>query len=83
MFCLLVPVQLADKVCNKIAIGLTQDQSVVRVTTPKANSLNLLDVDLAKLDITLENSQAPFFIPLHQNEGVVSSACMLTNNHRG
>jgi hypothetical protein len=57
MFCLLVPVQLADKVCNKIAIGLTQDQSVVRVTTPKANSLNLLDVDLAKLEITLENSQ--------------------------
>jgi HD-like signal output (HDOD) protein len=54
---ILVLVRLADQACNKIGIGLTQDQSVVLVATPEANSLNLSDVDLAKLEIMLEDSQ--------------------------
>jgi HD-like signal output (HDOD) protein len=54
---LLVLVRLADKACNKIGIGLTTNESVVLVATPEANSLNLSDVDLAKLEIMLEDSQ--------------------------
>ena len=54
---LLVLVRLADKACNKIGIGLTTDESLVLVATPEANALNLSDVDLAKLEIMLEDSQ--------------------------
>ena len=54
---LLLLVRLADKACNKIGIGLTQDDSVVLVATPEANSLNLSDIDLAKLEIMLEDSR--------------------------
>jgi len=48
---------LVDPACNKIGIGLTQDTSLVLVATPEANSLNLSDVDLARLEIILEDSQ--------------------------
>jgi len=60
---LLILVRLADKACNKCGIGLTEDSSVVLVATPEANLLNLSDVELAKMEIMLEDSQ----VSPHQN----------------
>ena len=54
---LLILVRLADKACHKSGIGLTEDPSIVLVATAEANYLNLSDVELAKLEIMLEDSQ--------------------------
>jgi HD-like signal output (HDOD) protein len=51
-------VRMADKACNKMGLGLHQDPAVVLLATPEANELHLTDVDLAKLEIMIEDTQA-------------------------
>lgn len=55
-------VRLADKTCNKMEIGLKVDPELVLVATDEAAALRLSDVDIAKMQIHLEDSsvyQAP------------------------
>ena len=54
---LLALVCLANKACLKLGIGLPADEELVLVATPEAQTLNLTDVDLAQLEIMLEDSQ--------------------------
>lgn len=49
-------VRLADKTCNKMEIGLTTDPERVLVATDEAVALRLSDVDVAKMQIHLEDS---------------------------
>lgn len=49
-------VRLADKTCNKMEIGLTTDPELVLVATDEAVALRLSDVDVAKMQIHLEDS---------------------------
>jgi HD-like signal output (HDOD) protein len=54
---LLLIVRLADKVCNKLGIGLAADPSIIVAATEEAKLLHLGEVDLAQMEITLEDSQ--------------------------
>ncbi len=54
---LLVLVRLADKACCKLGIGLDSDPSVVLVTAPEAGVLRISEVDLARMEIMLEDSR--------------------------
>jgi HD-like signal output (HDOD) protein len=54
---LLVLVRLANHICHKMGIGLCQDPSIVLMETPEANHLQLSEVDLARLEVRLEDSQ--------------------------
>ena len=54
---LLALVRLADKVCLKLGIGQVKDPGLMLVATPEAECLNISDVDLAQLEIMLEDSQ--------------------------
>jgi HD-like signal output (HDOD) protein len=54
---LLLTVRLADKTCNKMGIGLRQDSGSVLAATPEANELHLSEVDIAKMEIMLEDAQ--------------------------
>jgi HD-like signal output (HDOD) protein len=51
-------VQLANKTCNKMGIGVRQDFGTVLTATPEANELHMSEVDIAKMEIMLEDSQA-------------------------
>ncbi len=51
-------VRLADKTCNKMGIGLRQDSAMVLLATSEANELHMTEVDLAKMEIMLEDTQA-------------------------
>jgi HD-like signal output (HDOD) protein len=51
-------VRLANKTCNKMGIGLRQDAGLVLVATPEANELHMSEVDIAKMQIMLEDAQA-------------------------
>ena len=53
---LLVMVRLADKVCNKLGIGLKTDSSMALMATQEANELRLSEVDLANFEIYLEDA---------------------------
>ena len=55
---LALTVRLANKTCNKMGIGLRQDSGVVLMATPEANELHLSEVDIAKMEILLEDTQA-------------------------
>ena len=50
-------VRLADKACLKMGIGMVEDSAMVLVATPEAESLHISEVDLAQLEIMLEDSQ--------------------------
>jgi HD-like signal output (HDOD) protein len=50
-------VRLADKACLKMGIGMVEDSALVLVATPEAESLRVSEVDLAQLEIMLEDSQ--------------------------
>ncbi len=50
-------VRLADKACLKLGIGLVEDPALVLVATPEAELLHISEVDLAQLEIMLEDSQ--------------------------
>jgi HD-like signal output (HDOD) protein len=54
---LLVLVRLADKACCKLGIGLDEDSSLVLVATSEAETLHISEVDLARMEIMLEDSQ--------------------------
>jgi HD-like signal output (HDOD) protein len=53
---LLVLVRLANYTCHKMGIGLHEDPSIVLMATPEANHLQLSEVDLARLEVRLEDS---------------------------
>ena len=50
-------VRLADKACLKQGIGLVEDPALVLVATAEAESLHISEVDLAQMEIMLEDSQ--------------------------
>ena len=54
---LLALVRLADKACCKLGIGLDEDSSLVLVATSEAEALHVSEVDLARMEIMLEDSQ--------------------------
>ena len=54
---LLVLVRLANQVCHKMGIGLIEDPSIVLMQTPEAAQLQLSEMDLARLEVRLEDSQ--------------------------
>jgi HD-like signal output (HDOD) protein len=54
---LIVLVRLANHMCHKIGIGLWKDASLVLTATPEAKQLQLSEVDLARLEVRLEDSQ--------------------------
>jgi HD-like signal output (HDOD) protein len=54
---LLALVRLADKACCKLGIGLDEEPSLVLVATPEAEILHISEVDLARMEIMLEDSR--------------------------
>ena len=50
-------VRLANKACLKLGIGMVKDPDLVLVATPEAEALHVSEVDLAQLEIMLEDSQ--------------------------
>ena len=53
----LVLVRLANHICHKLGIGLYEDPSLSLMETPEANQLQLSEVDLARLEVRLEDPQ--------------------------
>jgi HD-like signal output (HDOD) protein len=53
---LLLLVRMANLVCHKLGIGLEKDSSLVLPATLEANLLNLTEIDLAELEIALEDT---------------------------
>jgi len=53
---LLLLVRMADLTCNKMGIGLREPEDQMLVASPEAATLGLSEVDLAQLEITLEDS---------------------------
>ena len=53
---LLALVRLADKACCKMGIGLDEDPSMVLAATAEAAILHISEVDLARMEIMLEDS---------------------------
>ena len=54
---LLVMVRMANQVCHKMGIGLIEDPSIVLMETPEAAQLQLSEINLARLEVHLEDSQ--------------------------
>ena len=54
---LLIIIRLANLTCNKMGIGPCGDASIVLMATPEAYLLQLSEIDLAQLEIKLEDSQ--------------------------
>jgi len=50
-------VRMANKTCNKLGIGVRQDPGTILVATAEANELHLSELDIAKMEIMLEDSQ--------------------------
>jgi HD-like signal output (HDOD) protein len=53
---LLLLVRMADLTCNKMGIGLRDAEDQILVATPEAVTLGLTEVDLAQLEIMLEDA---------------------------
>ncbi len=53
---LLLLVRLSDMTCNKLGIGLEKQPSLVLSTSEEAHQLNLSEIDLAELEILLEDT---------------------------
>jgi HD-like signal output (HDOD) protein len=53
---LLVLVRMVDMTCNKMGIGLHEPQEQILVATPEAVALGLSEVDIAELEIMLEDA---------------------------
>ncbi|MDJ0986305.1 MAG: HDOD domain-containing protein [Desulfobacterales bacterium] len=53
---LLILVRLANQMCHKLGIGMISEPAVVLHTTPEATHLRLSEVDLARLEVRLEDS---------------------------
>jgi HD-like signal output (HDOD) protein len=54
---LLALVRLADMACCKLGIGLDKDPSLVPIASPEAETLHISEVDFARMEIMLEDSQ--------------------------
>ncbi len=54
---LLALVRVADKVCNKVGIGLQKQPDLVVSSSEEARLLNLTEIDLAELEILLEDTK--------------------------
>jgi HD-like signal output (HDOD) protein len=54
---LLALVRMADKACHKLGIGLSKEPLLVLYATPESEVLRLSEVDLANLEIFLEDTQ--------------------------
>jgi HD-like signal output (HDOD) protein len=50
-------VRLADKVCLKLGIGMVKEPALILVATVEAELLHVSEVDLAQMEIMLEDSQ--------------------------
>ena len=50
-------VRLADKACLKRGIGMVENPALVLVATVEADALHISEVDLAQMEIMLEDSQ--------------------------
>ncbi|HBG19262.1 MAG TPA: phosphohydrolase [Desulfobulbaceae bacterium] len=57
---MLLMVRLADTACLKLGIGLTKDDSLVLSAREEAHLLNLSEIDLAELEIHLEDTTILF-----------------------
>lgn len=55
---LLVIVRLVNKACRKMGLGLRYDPSIALITTTEFQLLNLNDIDIAELEIKLEDIRA-------------------------
>ena len=53
----LLLVRLANHVCHKMGIGPIEDASIALLETPEAVQLQLSEMDLARLEVRLEDSQ--------------------------
>ena len=53
----IVLVRLANHVCHKMGIGLIEDPAIALLETPEAVQLQLSEMDLARLEVRLEDSQ--------------------------
>jgi HD-like signal output (HDOD) protein len=54
---LLVMVRMANQVCHKMGIGLIEDPAIVLMECREAAQLQLSEMDLARLEVRLEDSQ--------------------------
>ena len=52
----LLVVRLANQVCHKMGIGPKNEPTIVLNATPEANQLQMSEVDLARLEVRLEDS---------------------------
>ncbi len=55
---LLILIRLADMACHKLGIGLRAIPELNLASTPEANMLELTEVDIAELEIMLEDTKA-------------------------
>jgi HD-like signal output (HDOD) protein len=53
---LLVIVRLVDQACRKIGLGINPDSTIIPAMTPEAHSLGLTEIQLAELEIALEDT---------------------------
>lgn len=53
---LLLVVRLVDKACNKLSIGLNPQPDITLAASPEAGLLDLTEVDVAELEIRIEDS---------------------------
>ena len=53
---LLLLVRLSNMACLKLGIGLAKDTSLILSGTEEAHQLNLTEIDLAELEISLEDT---------------------------
>jgi putative nucleotidyltransferase with HDIG domain len=53
---LLLLVRMANQVCHKLGIGLVKDSALILPSTLEAHLLNLTEIDLAELEIALEDT---------------------------
>ena len=53
---LLILVRLANQMCHKLGIGMKSEPAIFLHTTPEATQLQLSEVDLARLEVRLEDS---------------------------
>ena len=54
---IIILVRLANNVCNKLGYGINLDSSIVLAATTEAELLNLSEINLAELEIKLEDSR--------------------------
>ena len=53
----MIIVRIADKACNKLGIGINSDPSIALTAIPEMEIMNLSEMDIAKLEVILEDSK--------------------------